>query len=151
MVPSITTSICTVVVAELMRTIFADTGYWIALANPKDDLHDRSMEITRGLGTFNIITTDDVLTEFMNFFCEHGEQMRGLAVETVRSIHRSAIVPPQSREMLNRGIVLYEARLDKGYSLTDCISMETMRSRNLVEVLTPDHHFTQEGFQILIR
>ena len=26
---------------------FADTGYWIALVNPRDDLHDKASEIPR--------------------------------------------------------------------------------------------------------
>jgi predicted nucleic acid-binding protein len=28
-----------------MKTLFADTGYWIALLNPSDELHDRSFQI----------------------------------------------------------------------------------------------------------
>jgi predicted nucleic acid-binding protein len=47
--------------------------------------------------------------------------------------------------------VLYPARLDKGYSLTDCISMNVMRRDGLSEVLTNDEHFTQEGFRCLLR
>ena len=45
---------------------------------------------------------------------------------------------------------LYQARPDKGYSLTDCISMEVMRREGLSEVLTNDEHFTQEGFTCLL-
>ena len=44
---------------------------------------------------------------------------------------------------------LYERRPDKGYSLTDCRSMLLMRQRGLTDILTHDHHFTQEGFTIL--
>ena len=45
---------------------------------------------------------------------------------------------------------LYESRLDKGYSLTDCVSMQVMRERGISEVLTNDQHFAQEGFTILL-
>jgi predicted nucleic acid-binding protein len=45
---------------------------------------------------------------------------------------------------------LYEERNDKGYSLVDCISMSTMRRVGISAVLTNDHHFTQEGFQVLL-
>jgi predicted nucleic acid-binding protein len=38
-----------------------------------------------------------------------------------------------------------------GYSLTDCISMQTMRREALTEVLTNDRHFEQEGFRALFR
>ena len=60
-------------------------------------------------------------------------------------------VMPQSREGFLRGLNLYEARPDKGYSLTDCISMETMRQEGLTHVLTNDRHFEQEGFSALFR
>lgn len=36
-----------------------------------------------------------------------------------------------------------------GYSLTDCRSMLAMRTLAISEVLSNDHHFTQEGFTVL--
>jgi hypothetical protein len=48
------------------------------------------------------------------------------------------------------GFSLYRNWLDKGYSLTDCISMQMMRQLGIAEVLTHDKHFTQEGFVILL-
>ena len=61
------------------------------------------------------------------------------------------IVIPQSRESFMAGLELYRARPDKGYSLTDCISMQTMRSEGMIEALTNDRHFEQEGFRALFR
>ena len=58
-------------------------------------------------------------------------------------------VIPQDHESFVAGLNLYEKRLDKGYSLTDCISMNTMNQLEILEVLTHDQHFTQEGFIIL--
>jgi predicted nucleic acid-binding protein len=58
-------------------------------------------------------------------------------------------VLPQSRADFDAALALYEARPDKDYSLTDCRSMLAMRARGITEVLTKDHHFTQEGFTIL--
>jgi len=49
------------------------------------------------------------------------------------------------------GLRLYEQRNDKGYSLVDCISMTTMRRYAILEVLTNDHHFMQEGFNVALR
>jgi len=46
---------------------------------------------------------------------------------------------------------MYEERRDKGYSLVDCISMTTMRRHRILEVLTNDHHFMQEGFRVVLR
>jgi uncharacterized protein len=60
-------------------------------------------------------------------------------------------VVPQSHESFLKGLALYEARPDKRYSLTDCISMQTMRYEGLTEALTNDRHFEQEGFRALFR
>ncbi len=51
---------------------------------------------------------------------------------------------------LYRTHVIYEKRLDKDYSLTDCISILTMKTLNIREILTHDNHFEQEGFTILL-
>jgi uncharacterized protein len=52
---------------------------------------------------------------------------------------------------LSAGLDLYATRLDKGYSMTDCISMQAMRREGLTDVLTNDRHFEQEGFRALFR
>ena len=62
----------------------------------------------------------------------------------------SILVLPQSRQTFLAGLTLYKTRPDKEYSLTDCISMETMRQQVINEILTHDNHFTQEGFTILL-
>ena len=45
-----------------MRRVFADTFYYLALLNPRDETHARAVEFT---GTFagRMVTTDWVLTE----------------------------------------------------------------------------------------
>ena len=56
---------------------------------------------------------------------------------------------PQTSADFAAALTLYEARPDKEYSLTDCRSMVALRALGISEVLTNDHHFTQEGFRIL--
>jgi predicted nucleic acid-binding protein len=58
-------------------------------------------------------------------------------------------VLPQTRADFDAALALYEARPDKAYSLTDCRSMVALHALGVAEVLTNDHHFTQEGFTIL--
>jgi uncharacterized protein len=93
------------------------------------------------------------LAEFLTFFATAPEQMRRKAVTNAKRILEDpgVHVVPQSRESFLSGMALYEARPDKGYSLTDCISMNTMRKERLTEVLTNDRHFEQEGFRALFR
>ena len=35
-----------------MKEIFADTGYWIALIDPKDVLHDKAKFVSGSLGQY---------------------------------------------------------------------------------------------------
>lgn len=78
--------------------------------------------------------------------------LRSSAVQTVEDILTDPLIMviPQSHQSFLDGFALYKARIDKGYSLTDCITMQAMRREGVTEILTHDHHFTQEGFQILL-
>jgi len=58
--------------------------------------------------------------------------------------NRTVQIVSQTTDSFSAGLNLYRARLDKGYSLTDCISMETMRHEGITDVLTNDAHFEQE-------
>lgn len=99
-----------------------------------------------------LVTTDEVLSEFLNYFADAGERKRSIVVGMFESAmrHRGIEVLPQTRQSLLRGLNLYKARGDKSYSLTDCISMVAMRERNIADVLTHDRHFAQEGFTVLL-
>jgi predicted nucleic acid-binding protein len=135
-----------------MRSIFADTLYWIAITHRKDQWHQAATAISRTLAGCRLVTTDEVLTEVLNAFAEAGQVLRREAVDLVRDLHADPgiTVYPSSRQAFLSGFTLYKARPDKGYSLTDCISMETMRAEGIGEILTHDNHFTQEGFTILL-
>ena len=134
-----------------MTRLFADTFYWIALANRRDHWHQRAKAFDDALDVYRLYTTDEVLTEFLTFYSEGLPLARRRAAVFARRILTDAdvVVLPQTHTSFLEGLTLYEARPDKGYSLTDCISMEAMRREGLTDVLTNDHHFTQEGFHIL--
>jgi predicted nucleic acid-binding protein len=136
-----------------LRRVFADTQYWVALVLPGDPWRDKAKSVSISLGAAHVITTDEVLTEVLNFVSSAGPRTRQVATGVVRDITRAPNVEviPQSRESFLEGLDLYERRTDKRYSLTDCISMRVMRKHRLMEVLTHDRHFTQEGFVALLR
>jgi predicted nucleic acid-binding protein len=93
------------------------------------------------------------LIEVFNFLSGSGINIRRKAAMVVHQLlqvdNQKVTVLPQSHDGFLAGLNLYEQRLDKGYSLTDCISMVVMGELQIQEVLTHDHHFVQEGFQIL--
>jgi predicted nucleic acid-binding protein len=135
-----------------VKLVFVDTLYLVALFNPRDQWHSRAIAATKAMAEVKLITTEDVLVELLNFFSGYGENARRGAVAQAETIltTSSIEVAPQSHETFMGGLDLYKARPDKGYSLTDCISMHAMRARGINEVLTHDDHFRQEGFTLLL-
>jgi predicted nucleic acid-binding protein len=135
----------------LKLTYFADSFYWIALIFPRDTFHAKVSSLSRTLGSVRLLTTDEVLTEALNHFAGLGPYWRAKVAALVHSVRGDPNVDvlPQTRADFDSALTLYEARPDKGYSLTDCRSMGALRALGISEVLTNDHHFSQEGFTIL--
>ncbi len=133
-----------------MNRVFADSFYFFAVLNPRDRAHQKAREFA-DCHEGAIVTTAWVLTELAD----------GLAV----TAHRAAVsrliarleaepdneIVPPSEELMTRGIELYDARPDKQWSLTDCISFIVMQEYGLTEALTGDHHFEQAGFTALLK
>lgn len=134
-----------------MRAVFADTFYWVALTSGEDEAHGSAKDLEGLLRDARVVTTQEVLAEFLTFYASQGSSFRARAVATVDRILASPAVRaiPQSSESFHDGLALYRSRPDKGYSLTDCISMATMRREKIEEALTNDRHFVQEGFRAL--
>jgi len=112
----------------------------------------RAVSINTEFSEARLVTTDSVLTELANFFAEYGEVMRRKVALAIRSVlsDEEVEVWSESRQTFLDGLMLYESRSDKAYSLTDCIAMNVMRKRGITDVLTNDTHFTQEGFHVLL-
>jgi len=136
-----------------VTALFADTFYWIALADLNDSAHWRALILTSERRDRLLVTTDEVLAEYLTFFATAPRSMRRKAISNAQRILEDpgVRVIPQSRESFLSGMSLYAARPDKGYSLIDCVSMQTMRNEGLTDVLTNDRHFEQEGFRALFR
>ena len=133
-----------------MTPVFADTLYWIGTFVANDPWAEAVHAID--LSEVALVTTEEVLTEFLTAVSGYGEQMRRLACRSVREIlddPRIEVVE-QSHESFVGGLSLYERRPDKQYSLVDCISMNVMRRGSITQVLTNDRHFSQEGFAVLL-
>ena len=136
-----------------MRPVFADAVYWIALASPRDQWHDEDPGDTcPGAGRDH----------------DHGGGVRRIPVpfqrlwapraggSATRNLEKALPEPgivSSGRSPISRSLtdtLSTRRRPDKGYSLTDCISMEAMRQEGMSEILTHDAHFTQECFTILL-
>ena len=134
-----------------MRRFFVDTFYLLALAHPHDQWRERVLTFSRSLEDYHLYIVDEVLAEFLTACSSSGPHIRQQAARTVKQAldDRQWTVFPQSRASLLEALTLYESRPDKEYSLTDCIAMHAMRREGLTDVLSNDHHFTQEGFHLV--
>jgi len=127
--------------------VFADTFYWIALLNPNDYFHEAARH-TPVSG--RVVTSLAVQLEVLDAFSVQ-PRLRPLAVHFWRcTTHNPDVtVVPLDAALLEQGIALFQARPDKLWSITDCISFEIMRQRGIATAPTGDRHFQQAGFQVL--
>lgn len=136
-----------------MRTVFADTSYWVALLNPRDNLHAKAKAVSGELGNVRFHTSEMVLAEFLNDFARRGGQLRKLAAEWVKRLRAdpNTTIVEQSSLLFREALALYEERSDKDWGLTDCASFSIMRSYGVSDALTADSDFRQAGFAALLR
>ena len=134
-----------------MRTVFADTGYWVALLNPRDQHHGSVKKVSSALGQTRIVTSEMVLDELLAGLSE--PPVRAIAISAVSGIlaNPNVEVVPQTSLQFREAFDLYKTRADKGWSLTDCASFNLMKERGVTEALAHDGHFEQAGFVALLR
>jgi predicted nucleic acid-binding protein len=58
---------------------------------------------------------------------------------------------PLDSRLFDQGMDLMAKRLDKDWSLVDCISFVVMRNAGVLTALTADEHFQQAGFTVLLK
>ena len=133
-----------------MKAVFADTFYFLALLNPRDAAHARAVAATRKLQG-QLITTAWVLTEFADAMS--APPNRSEFISTLDDLRKNPDVQvvPANDALFDEGVQLFANRLDKEWSLTDCISFVVMEQNGLTEALTGDHHFEQAGFVALLK
>ena len=136
-----------------MSVVFADSGYWIALWNPRDALHRRSMAAADALGTSDVVTTQLVLVEALNSMAGKPEYRRTFAARMVHDLEDdpSVEIVPQTDTQFRAAVIRYASRPDQSWSLTDCASFLVMEERNITDALAFDRDFEQAGFRALLR
>ena len=136
-----------------MRVIFADTGYWVAVLNPHDDLHSKAISFSKSLQPIHIVTSEMVLAEVLNDFSDRGNYFRQAAINLMKSLYQSPniTVIAQTSQQFQTALNLYEQRPDKAWSQTDCVSFKIMEEHKILEALAYDKHFAQAGFIPLMR
>jgi len=135
-----------------MTRVFADAGYWIALLNPRDALHEKARQASASLGRTRIITSEVVLAEVLNAFASKGDLLRMatcVLVDRIRSNPNAETVPMTS-SAFRQALELYRSRADKTWGLTDCTSFLIMEQKGVTDALSADRDFQQAGFKALL-
>lgn len=137
-----------------MTRVFADTGYWIALLKPGDEHQDKARRVTIELvKPVQYVTTEMVLTEFLNALAKYGASIRAAASGLVDELRarRDTLIIEQTHPQFEAALDVYRSYADKDWALTDCASYAAMRAEGLDLALAHDHHFEQMGFRALLR
>ncbi len=132
-----------------MNAVFADTFYFLALLNDRDTSHSKAL--TFDATARPLVTTAWVLTEVGDALSAPENRPAFLQlVETLQDSPDARIIGPTD-ELFKRGIELFRQRMDKEWSLTDCISFVAMNDERVTDALTGDRHFEQAGFRALLK
>ena len=140
---------------ELARDL-AISSFYIALLHTRDRFHQLALELYGELAAERpvvFVTSEAVLVETLTRLSKYGPFLRKAAAEFVAGLPEEprVVVEDQTRTLFFAGLDLHRRRLDKNYSMTDCMSMVICRERGVTDVLTADHDFEQEGFAVLLK
>ena len=130
--------------------IFLDSGYFIALFNPNDELHLRAHLWSRRLEEVFVVT-EHVILECVNAFSKPADRGSARALVQHVKTHSGYLWIDASPRLFRAGMSLHEDRPDKEWSLTDCISFRVMNEHGITRALAYDRHFEQAGFEALLR
>ena len=132
---------------------FIDTGFVIALVSPRDRYHAIAKHLSDQIeadGT-RLVTSQAIILEIGAALSKSA--FRPAAVRLIEAMQSDPLIDviPVSDERLQHAFALFKERADKEWSLADCLSFDIMRERGIVDALTPDMHFAQAGFAVLMR
>jgi predicted nucleic acid-binding protein len=98
-----------------MKKVFVDSGYWIALINPRDQFHGLARSTMRGLGPAFLLTSEMVLAELLDYYCESGPFLRESAARLADALYSApnTRVITQSNSLFRSAVALYLDRGDK--------------------------------------
>lgn len=128
----------------MLGKIFADTSFFIALTNEKDQYHQQVQSLAGKYLRHFLITTDAVLFEIGNALAKTHKTETLKIIQTLRNSPKTGVINI-SEELFDKGLDIY----DKDLGLVDCISFAVMWEREIFEVLTFDDDFKQAGFIVL--
>ena len=137
-----------------MKHLFVDTSGWACYFDRAQPAHHDAFTFVRLClaNQTRLVTTNYIIAELVALLHKLGRPRAEyvslidelLTTPEVEVVH---IDPTLHR----RGWALLSERIDKPWSLVDCVSFVILQDRGLTEALTTDHHFEQAGFSRLLK
>lgn len=120
--------------------------------NPKDDLHEIAINLTKDLSPFRIVSSEAVLTELLNDFSRNSK-LKEIASEFIYKVgnNHNVNIIVQTSEDKKEALKKYSNFTDKKWGLTDCISFTIMERTRIRKALAYDQHFIQAGYRALMK
>jgi predicted nucleic acid-binding protein len=133
-------------------TWLVDTGFIIALAAPRDHYHTKALRLAQWIehNQITLLVTEAVILEVGAALSK--TEYRREAAQLMESLYDDEDIQiiACTPELMRRAIALFKQRLDKDWSLCDCVSFVTMADYGMSHALAADHHFEQAGFTALL-
>ncbi len=132
--------------------VFVDTAYFVALLDPRDAKRLMALVMAEEFERKRtpLLTSDAVMIELGNYFSRSpNKAVVADFISWVRS-RPSWQVIPLTPALLARAEARYRQFADKNWSLTDCVSMEVMVERRMIQIATTDRGFEQASFVVLM-
>ena len=128
------------------RRVAADTSFLFPFLYTKDTRHAEARRLAEEFGDAVLVTTDGVLLELMSLMSKQSLRSTALAfVELMLSDSPKYEVVLQTEASLRRGIERYAGQTSGSPSLVDCMLMNVMDERRILDVLAFDRDFRHVG------
>jgi predicted nucleic acid-binding protein len=132
------------------KAVFLDTFFVQALLNRRDNFHSKAKALFPQVQVIpEVWTTEAVLIEVGNSLASINRKGAAEFIRKCYSTPHLNVISVDS-SLLARAVELYQARTDKEWGLTDCISFVVMKEQGITHVLSADVHFKQAGFNTLL-
>ena len=133
-----------------MKAVFADTFYFLAMVNPKDQAHRKALDFS-AIFDGSIVTSTWILMEVGDALCRVPDRATFLKLLDDLANDPGASLVPATQDIFEKARTLFAARPDKDWSMTDCTSFVIMQDQGVTDAITGDKHFVQAGFRALLR
>lgn len=119
--------------------IYVDASFYLALLMPKDQHHDRALELVPTVKQDQKLTSQATLGEVLTVGSQRFN--RSAAIEFVEDIKDSTKLVFEELDLVNEGLTLFKAIQNKNISWIDCYCFAIIKSYQAEKVLSFDQHF----------